>query len=250
MKSDVGDIMLGDRRISVTVTRSRRRRRTIAFQMENPSSLKITAPVRASLSSIRAIIQKQSGWIKRRLAEFQKLAVGQPVRRANSFYDGASIIYLGHAYALSVTHDLGQPQGCRLLPRRLIVNLHADRLTGKDLQDELRLEIMLWLKKRAKAKFQRRMDWWAQHLGVSYRKLMVANAERRWGSCNVQNVIRLNWRLILAPLPILDYVVVHELCHVLNKNHGPRFWGQVASVMPDYKLRRKNLHMISAGLAF
>ena len=70
----------------------------------------------------------------------------------------------------------------------------------------------------------------------------------RWGSCNSQGDIRLHWRLILCPLPILDYVVVHELCHIKNKNHGPKFWAQVATMMADWQERRKALHHIGEAL--
>jgi predicted metal-dependent hydrolase len=241
-----GVIHLDERRIEFTVARSKRRRRTIAFQMETPLVLKIMAPMRASLKSIHAVIEKQRGWIRRRLAQLQ-----QPLRlltTPQTFQDGERFTYLGHDYKLCVTHHAVEPQGCKLLPHRLQVNAHAGNLNTKDKQAEVRLEILLWLKKRAKEKFQKRMDVWAKRLGVSYTKLVVANAERRWGSCNSKNVIRLNWRLILAPLPVLDYVVVHELCHVRNKNHGKLFWAQVASVMPDWKTRRKHLHTIGGGL--
>jgi predicted metal-dependent hydrolase len=179
------------------------------------------------------------------LTEFQKRAV---TPAAQSYKDGGQITYLGHAYALKLTRDKNQPQGCTLRPHRMDMNLHAENLSTDDLEQEIRLEILLWLKKRAKVKLQKRMDLWADRLGVSYRKMVVANAERRWGSCNAQNVIRLNWRLLMAPLCILDYVVVHELCHVRHKNHGQNFWRQVASAVPDYKNRRKHLHLIGSRL--
>jgi predicted metal-dependent hydrolase len=240
-----GEIQLGERRIAFTVARSRRRRRTIAFVMENASTLKIMAPMRASLSSIHSVLHGHTGWIKRRLAEFQK----RPAASATQSYkDGGQVTYLGHIYILSVTHDKNRPQGCTLRPHRMDVNLHAQGISVKDTEQEIRLEILLWLKKRARVKLQQRMDLWAERLGVTYRKMVVANAERRWGSCNAQNVIRLNWRLMMAPLPILDYVVVHELCHVRHKNHGQNFWQQVASALPDYKNRRKHLHFIGGGL--
>ena len=249
MTQETGEILLGDQRIAYTVARSKRRRRTIAFVMESPSALKITAPVRASYSSIRSVIEKQTNWIKRRLREFQRAVdAAKSPSHEQSFHHGASLMYLGHAYKLVVTQDQSLPQGCQLYPHRLCVNVHTESLNAKNLQDEVRLEILLWLKKRAKVKLQKRMDVWASRLGVHYQKMVVANAERRWGSCNVQNVIRLNWRLIMAPLAILDYVVVHELCHVRHKNHGPRFWGQVASIMPDWKARRKHLRLIGGGL--
>src|SRR4029077_7507444 len=110
------------------------------------------------------------------------------------------------------------PQGCRLWPRVMEVNIHGTDLSPEARRQEVRLEIMLWLKKRAKEKLQKRADMWAEKLGIHYRKLIVSNAERRWGSCNAQNVIRLNWRLIIAPLPLLDYVAVHELAHIKHKD--------------------------------
>lgn len=273
MKAEQGEIVLDDCRIAFTVTRSRRRRRTMAFRMEGAGALKIMAPMRASVGSIRSMIEKHTVWIMRRVAEFQKAAVMQPVRLPQGYDDGASFHYLGHACTLKIAHDQNAPQGCRLLPHRLMVNIPLPQAGGgrggrshdvtnaisppsvppvngreeltASLQEEVRLEILLWLKKRAKAKFQRRMDFWAQHLGVRYRRLSITNAGRRWGSCSVKNDIRLNWRLIMAPLPILDYVVVHELCHVRHKNHGPHFWAQVASVMADYKARRRALKCVS-----
>lgn len=240
-------IKLENALLTVVVDRSTRRRRTIAFVMESPSVLKVTAPVRASFSSIQTVIQKHKGWIKRRLDEFRKRADLQPLNEPKTYRDGATVAYLGHTCTLCITHDKTMPQGCRLLPHRLVVNLHNSS-DAKDLQEEVRLEVLLWLKKRARALFQRRTKFWSGRLGVRYGNLTITNAGRRWGSCNAKNDIRLNWRLAMAPLDILDYVVVHELCHVRHKNHGPRFWGQVASVMPDYKYKRKHLRFIGNRL--
>ena len=242
MNDEGGEILVDHRRVAFTVVRSKRRRRSIAFEMENPERLKVTAPQRASFGAIQSVLRRHAGWIRRRIDQLLKPSVV----RLPDYHNGAAFTYLGHACKLDVTHDAARPQGCRLLPRRLIVNLHGTS-DGADLKEEIRLEILLWLKKRAKAKFRRRLDLWAARLGVPYKDSIVANAGRRWGSCNGENVIRLNWRLILAPLPLLDYVAVHELCHVRNKNHGPGFWRQVNSVMPDYRQLRRQLHAIDAG---
>jgi predicted metal-dependent hydrolase len=105
----------------------------------------------------------------------------------------------------------------------------------------VRLSLILWFKKRARVKLQKRMDFWSRQTGMSYAKLVISNPRHRWGSCNVHNVIRLNWQLLLAPLALIDYVIVHELCHTVHKNHGPRFWKKVADTLPDYQARRKEL---------
>ena len=313
MMPETGELQLDERRISYTVARSKRRRRSIGFVMESPSALKVVAPIRASLSSIHAVIQKQTPWILRRLRQLQN---AQTERKQ---CDGLTVMYLGHACAIGVTHDENAPQGVRLRPHKLIVNLPvhepsfvvkrgivplplaarlrqgyagfstvsceaAEQRSGRGVRgglsqqipcvgaigtspplippasggeilaatsehhETIRLEILLWIKKRAKAKFRKRMEFWARLLGVTYRELKIANAGQRWGSCNAQNVIRLNWRLIMAPLAILDYIVVHELCHIRHKNHGVQFWAQVASVLPDHKARRKRLRQIGETL--
>jgi predicted metal-dependent hydrolase len=164
------------------------------------------------------------------------------------FVDGEIISYLGHSYQLSITHDSKAPQGCRLFPRRFEVNIHNATLAPKILREEVRLEIRLWLKKRAKEKFTQRMDFWAKQLDVSYRQLILSSPRSRWGSCNAKNSIRLSWYLILAPLPLIDYVVAHELCHVAHKNHARGFWAMLGSVMPDYRTRRQSLKRLGTGL--
>jgi predicted metal-dependent hydrolase len=240
-----GNIAVGDIQIPFTVLRSRRRRRSIGFDMEPPAMLRISAPMRMSLSTIQFLVKKHSSWITRRLGELKTQDLRPHHQR---FTDNDAVIYLGHKFRLQVTCDERAPQGVRVWPRRMEINIHADGSSAEARRQEVRLEIMLWLKKRAKAKLQKRMDYWAERLNVKYKKLAVGNADRRWGSCNAQNMIRLNWRLILAPLTLLDYVVVHELAHIPHKNHSPCFWRCVASVVPDYLARRKHLRRIGSGL--
>ncbi len=236
--NDMGSIQVGGQRITLKLVRSRRRKRTIAFAIEPPATLRITAPMRADVKTLRHMVENRMGWITQRLA-------GIRARNNSSapteFIDGKNISYLGHDYRLSVTHDEDRPQGCLVRPRRIIVNIHDDKLCGEDLQQEVRLEILLGLKKRAREKIQKRADFWAEKMGVCYKRLSLSNPQRRWGSCSAQNIIRINWRLIIAPLSVLDYVIVHELCHVAHKNHGKKFWQEVESVMPDYQQRRKEL---------
>lgn len=242
---ETGHIALGDREVPFTVIRNRRRKRTIAFTIDDNMGLRILAPARARLSTIKIMLRQRSGWIADKIAERQKSP------RASSpkdFTDGKTISYLGYSYRIYITQNDQEPHGCRVTPRRFVVNIPVTGLSAPALQQEVRMEIQLWLKKRAKTKFQKRMDLWAEILGVKYRKLIISNPEQRWGSCTTNNVVRLNWRLIMAPLPLLDYVAAHELCHVVHKNHSMRFWRLLGTVMPDYKERRKKLRQIGHGL--
>jgi predicted metal-dependent hydrolase len=241
-KTEKGFIALGDEKVAFSVFRSRKRRRTVAFKMEQDSSLRVLAPFSASLASLTKILQSRASWIARELANRKN------VPAQNGFADGAVFSYLGHGYTLRVTQGGENPRSCLLSPRVLRVHVPDVSLSPESLQQEVRLEIMLWIKRRARAKLKKRLDLWAQRMGVSYKKLIVTDPARRWGSCSADNVIRLNWRLMLAPLPIIDYVVAHELAHVRHKDHSSRFWGFVADKMPDFQARRKILRRIERGL--
>ena len=99
---------------------------------------------------------------------------------------------------------------------------------------QLKERVKLWFQTEARRIFVERLDVYAERLGVSYQACALSTAGSRWGSCTVQGNIRLNWRLIHYPLALIDYVVAHELAHIREMNHSPRFWAVVASVYPDY----------------
>lgn len=103
---------------------------------------------------------------------------------------------------------------------------------------ETGLELALWFKRQAVQYFRERADFWARQAGVSYRQIIVVNPEKRWGSCNHCDDIRLSWRLMFLPPDIIDYVIAHEICHVKQKNHAPVFWAEVAKIIPDWKQKR------------
>jgi predicted metal-dependent hydrolase len=239
---DQGFITIGDYRIAFSVFRSRKRKRTIAFKMERDATLRILAPSSASIGYLTQFLQSRAPWVAEKLADR-----AQQGPRCD-FSDGALFTYLGRAHKIEVTVGSDAPSSCVLLPHRLLVHVPDATLSHENLRQEVRLEILLWIKRRARVKFKRRLDLWAGLLGVKYKKLIVTDPQQRWGSCSVDNIIRLNWRLMLAPLPILDYVVAHELCHVRHKNHSPRFWGFLARAMPDYKVRRNHLRKIERAL--
>jgi len=145
---------------------------------------------------------------------------------------------------LRIVSNPERPQGCNIEGLYFEVNLHKPALTDAARREEARLEILLWHKKQARKIFRERTDSWAAHMGVKYRRLTPSNPRRLWGSCSAQDDIRLNWRLIMASPGLLDYVIVHELSHVVHKNHSKRFWNLVASIMPDWKGRRHELRKL------
>ncbi len=111
---------------------------------------------------------------------------------------------------------------------------HADPQQIKD-------RVQGWLQNEAKRIFGERLAIYAQKLGVSYRAYALSSAATRWGSCSSDGKIRLNWRLIHFPLSIIDYVVAHELAHLREMNHSPRFWETVESIFPEFREARQTL---------
>lgn len=237
-----GIVTLNGAQIAFSITRSKKRKRTIAYKIERDATLHIIAPMSVRLGTIEKILHQRATWI------VQQTHARKQINPENDFTDGAVFPYLGHKCIIRVTRGKQAAQSCHLTPHLLHVHVPDESLLREDLRKEVRLEIMLWLKKRARAKFKKRLDFWAPRMGVRYTKLMVADAERRWGSCSADNIIRLNWRLMLSPLPVLDYVVAHELAHVRHKNHSARFWAFVGRAMPDYQARRKYLRGLESEL--
>jgi len=101
--------------------------------------------------------------------------------------------------------------------------------------------VQSWLQRQARRVFEERCQLFTQRLGVRYTRLSLSSAQTRWGSASADGSIRLNWRLIHFALPTIDYVVAHELAHLREMNHSPRFWDVVRSVLPDYEQARGHL---------
>ena len=107
--------------------------------------------------------------------------------------------------------------------------------------DQVRDAVQAWLMRQARRVFTERLDHFAPQLGVKWRKLALSNAGTRWGTAHSDGLIRLNWRLIHLRLPVIDYVVAHELSHLRVMDHSPRFWDTVGTVVPEYAELRRQL---------
>ncbi len=202
------------------ITRSARRRRTVALRVLPDGTLKVQAPLRTSLKWIERFIASRAKWIEQRVAE----AVRKKTAQLVVLGEETKVPYLGDFLALG----------------SLPLSVPRD-LSPADRQAEIRTALTLWYKKQARQVFAERMAHWADTMKVKPSRLIVTSPARRWGSCNAKNEIRLNWHLIMAAPEILDYVIVHELAHIPHKNHGPAFWRCVALFVPDWKKRREAL---------
>lgn len=217
-----------------TIIRSKKRRRSVALRVEADGSLTVRAPMRVSLAWINAFVAAKAKWISRR----QKAQATKRQQALPVLADGCLVPYLGQEAQVVVNgKDEDNP-----LTSYIRISL-PEGLPADLLHDEIKTELTLWYKKQARKVFQERVNLWAGRMGLQAGRVIITAPKRRWGSCSAKNEIRLNWRLIMAPLDVLDYVIVHELAHITHKNHGPRFWALVAAFAPEMKEKRQALRM-------
>ncbi|WON74840.1 SprT family zinc-dependent metalloprotease [Nitrosospira sp. Is2] len=222
----------------VTYILMRCRRRTIGMRIDR-SGLTVRIPVRETLQWVESVLEKRADWIVTKLNEWKNRKPSGP-----AWEEGSIFLLLGAPWRVTVTTagtvcmvplDIGA--GVEETQFRLPL---PSLLTAQQIERA----VMDWYHHHALECFSRRMTLYAQKLGVALPQLRLSHARTLWGSCHSRGVVRLNWRLIQKPLDLVDYVVAHELSHLIEMNHSPAFWQTVESIYPDYKAARKRLRML------
>ncbi|MEJ8823880.1 SprT family zinc-dependent metalloprotease [Variovorax humicola] len=230
---------LGNARVAYEFTRGQRR--TIGFVV-GAEGLSVRAPRWVALRDVDAALQEKSAWILRKLAEVDQRYAKLEATRIE-WRDGVSFPFLGEPVVVRLDPKHGfKGVGAVLeasdptMPKTLRMAL-AHNATPEQIRDAAQA----WLSRQARRIFIERLDHFAPRLGVQWTKLSLSNASTRWGSASIDGAIRLHWRLIHFRMPVIDYVVAHELSHLRVMDHSPRFWETVESVVPDYGVLRKQL---------
>ncbi|MDM0042869.1 DUF45 domain-containing protein [Variovorax dokdonensis] len=218
---------------------TRVQRKSIGFVVA-PEGLSVRAPRWIPLRDVDTALQEKADWIVRKLGEMRERQQRQESQRIE-WRDGAVFHFLGEpiTVVLDSAHgaggamlDAGADGSGRVL--RLPLARHAGSAQVRD-------AAQAWLMRQARRIFIERLDHFAPLLGVAWKKVSLTNASTRWGSASADGTIRLHWRLVHLRMPVIDYVVAHELSHLRVMDHSPRFWETVESVMPDYALLRRQL---------
>lgn len=223
-------VLVGDTVVPYVLRRSRRR--TIGLTIDH-AGLRVGAPARAAQKDIEALIQRHGEWILSKLSEW----VGRDRRPTTRVIDGATIPYLGAPATVRI-----ETGGNRFVWDGTTLTLHL--APGSSPPEALRQALC----DRAKFVFAERLARYAADMGLAVPRLGLSSARMRWGSCHRERGVRLNWRLIHMPQRLIDYVVVHELAHLRQMNHSPRFWHEVGLIIPDYRECRQELRTAAARL--
>lgn len=213
------------------------RRKTVSIAV-GYDGVRVLAPSDMEDAHIIDIVHKKGPWVLRKQAAYRELG-GAPIDR--EFVSGETFHYLGRAYRLRVVAEESAVT-TRITARgsALIAPVLPDA-SALIRRAAVRSALRHWYRDRAKAHFPERAKVIAETLGIVRPSIYVVDQSKRWGSCDARGRIRLNWRLIMAPMPLVDYVIAHEVCHVLEHNHSRRFWRSLETIMPDYEKRVRQL---------
>lgn len=218
---------------------SRARRLRLAVRPD--TGLEVTTPKGVPLVRIEAVLHEKAAWIESTL---QRFAAQAPAATA-TLHDGATISFGGMSLQLHL---------CQVVTAtRIHIALAGTTLTMTTPQTDdatVRAALEAWYRRQARLIFAERVAHWNARFGFEHGRIAIKDQRSRWGSCSQSGNLNFNWRLLLAPREVLDYIVIHELAHLKEANHSPRFWALVATLRPDYKQQRRWLRLHGHELRF
>jgi hypothetical protein len=199
-------------------------RKTFGLQIEPDGRLIVRAPINATDAQIEAVIKKKSDWIK---TTRDRLARTYPDLKPKSFSPGETFWYLGKKYPLRYTNRQRPPLS---LTRSFNLS-HAKRTRAQEIFRE-------WYREKTRETVQGLITHYQEKYGFSVGNVTITSARTRWGSCSKKNNLNFTFRLSMAPLAVIEYVVVHELVHIKIRNHSKKFWKSVSEILPGYEKER------------
>jgi predicted metal-dependent hydrolase len=202
----------------------RSKRRTLALIVKPDGSVVVRAPLRASQAVIEEFVTKYEPWIEKQRAKALSALPLSP----RQYVSGETFLYLGMTYPLEIVEGQKEP-----------LRLNGTFKLSASHHNEAAATFEGWYRARARQVITERVELFAQRLGFHYKGIRITAARTRWGSCSAAGSLSFSWRLVQAPLPVLDYVVIHELVHTVIHNHSKQFWQKLGTILPEYQEHRK-----------
>lgn len=217
------------------------RRKTLLIEVDNPV-VTVKVPKTLSNKRLEALLMKRRIWIKDKLQKQEEM----PPLRPKEYVNGEAFAYLGRTYRLKIV-DGSNDDPVKLRKGYLEVPV-AKEECHEGRESSIKDSLTEWYSSHALTRLKNKCSRYAKALGVEPASIKVDDYKTRWGSCSSSGNLSFNWRIILAPHSIVDYIVVHELCHMLEHNHSDRYWKHVANIIPNYKECREWLKRHGAYL--
>ena len=224
---ETGQVAFGQTMISYRVRRSARRKKTVSIRVSAEGVI-VSVPQAMESEQLGQIVKARGSWIVKKRAYLSDLVEeGEPKKR---FVSGETLSYLGRQYRLKLSDNATET---KLAGRYFIV--------PKESPGNVRSHLIDWYYQQAYKRIPERVNLYSRKLGLTPPPVLVRDQQKRWGSCNAKGVLRFNWRIMMAPLKLVDYVVAHELVHLEHMNHSKAYWRRLEQVLPDYRLRQEQL---------
>jgi len=217
-------------------------RKTIGIIVNADQELLVRSPKRTSIRQIKSLLTQKEDWIIKKLAKMSEIKAPP---KSKDFISGETFLYLGKEFKLKLAAvaDLNV----------LKVNLEQDKVAvyyPAELEDNkenrktaIREKLISWYRSQAKMKIKELIKMHKIHLDVEPNNIVIKKQKKRWGSCSSKKNLNFNWKIIMAPLKVIEYLVVHELVHLIHSNHSKEFWQTVAEIIPDYEEKKEWLRI-------
>lgn len=231
------EIVVGDITIKYDVIRSNRK--SLGIQVTSDQQIIARSPYSLTDEQVNQVVRKKAGWILDKLEYHQEV---KPEPASKEYLSGEKLLYLGRRYRLQVRKSNSQGVQVKLLQGKFHIDVGSD-INGTMRQEVIQNQLEEWYKEHGRVKFQQRVHRYKKQLGVEPQGIRVKAQQRLWGSCSSKGNLNFNWKLIMAPISVVDYVVVHELVHLLYPNHTDDYWSTVKSIIPDYEEKKEWLRI-------
>lgn len=223
-------LLIGDKKIEFSLTL--KKRKTIGMTISRSEGLKVSAPKWVSKKEIKSIVLKKAEWILKKLSEFEQMP------KLKDLESGSELFFLGFSQKLEIIENI-QIKKIKIvkIDDKILVSLPVGLDLNKDMP-EIKKKLILWYKEQAKLIISQRIKKLSEEMQLIPSKITIRQQKTRWGSCSSKGSININWKLIMMPISVLDYVLVHELAHLKVLNHSKNFWQLVEAYLPDFKARK------------
>lgn len=218
---------------------TRKKRKTISIKIEEDEAVSVSAPLRASKEIILLVVKNRAHWIIEKQKEIRERG-SKKVRR--DFAQGSTFMYLGKECPLDLILDESR--------KNIFVEFN-DKFkiyTNTMEEEKIRLALEKWYRCETLKIVPKRIDYYCDNFKDKVTNIRVKEQKRRWASCTGKNAILFNWRISMARADVIDYIVVHEMCHMDHRNHSKYFWNRVAEIMPDFKEKHEWLKLNGMNL--
>ena len=221
--------------IEYTLVRSRRK--TASIYIERDGKVSVLVPEKLTARQVDDILESKRKWIYQSLAEWQDLNANRIQR---DYVNGEGFLYLGRTYRLKLVSDLPEP----LMLKDGYFCLRATKGSAPDADAVFRE----FYRVKGATRIPPRVAYFQAKMGVKSKSIKIMELKHRWASCTTNGNLNFHWKCMMAPLTIIDYIVVHELAHLIHANHSTAFWNEVDKVMPDFQDRKNWLRDHGAGM--